>query len=134
VKAIVVDASVAASWLFEDEDDCAAERVLDALATRPGVVPTIWHYEMRNILLVACRRGRISREGAWLRAAALSQLPIDTDTGPDLDHAMKIAMAHKLSFYDALYLELAIRRNAALSTLDRRLATAAEHETVEIIR
>ena len=57
---LVVDASVSASWLFDDEDDQEADAALAALETAEGIVPQLWHYEMRNILLVARRRQRIS--------------------------------------------------------------------------
>lgn len=50
---IVVDASVAACWLFDDESDARAVAALAALEEAPGVVPALWHYEIRNVLLVA---------------------------------------------------------------------------------
>lgn len=98
MKPIVVDASIAASWLFDDEDDPAAERILDTLALRPGLVPAIWHYEIRNILLVAYRRGRITVEGLWLRALSLVHLPLETDDAADLDRVTRLALAHELSY------------------------------------
>ena len=42
-------------------------------------------------------------------------------------------MAHHLSFYDALYLELAIRLGAALATLDQALATAVRGSGLETL-
>ena len=38
----------------------------------------------------------------------------------------QLAFVHKLSFYDASYLELALRRKASLATLDKKLKTAAK--------
>lgn len=130
---VVVDASVAASWLFDDEDDPRAERALDALAARPGVVPALWQLEMRNILLVAWRRGRLDREGMAARVAALGDLPLEGDEAPDLDRALALAEARGLSVYDAVYLELALRRGAALASLDARLLAAAAAEGVETV-
>ncbi|MCY4475638.1 MAG: type II toxin-antitoxin system VapC family toxin [Chloroflexi bacterium] len=43
---------------------------------------------------------------------------------------MQLARTHRLTFYDALYLELAVRRSAQLATLDRNLAAAASNEGV----
>lgn len=130
---MVVDASVAASWLFDDEDDARAAASLSALDETQGIVPQLWHYEMRNILLMAQRRKRISTSGFQERVAALDELPLETDGTADLDHALALAGAHGLSFYDALYLELACRRQASMATLDAKLITAAQAEGVIIV-
>jgi prevent-host-death family protein len=47
--------------------------------------------------------------------------------------SLRLARKHSLTFYDAAYLELAVRRNAPLATLDTRLATAARSESVSVI-
>lgn len=39
---------------------------------------------------------------------------------------VELSLAHELTAYDASYLELAIRRNARLATLDKALIAAAE--------
>ena len=123
-----VDASVSASWLFDDEDDPYAEAVLAELEMAEGLVPQLWHFEMRNILLVARRRQRITAPGLAERIAALTELPLASDLDPDLDRAMELAERHALTFYDALYLELARRRDAPLATLDAALQRAAKTE------
>ncbi len=43
-----------------------------------------------------------------------------------------LARRHRLSGYDAAYLETALRRGAKLATLDRKLATAAAREGVSV--
>ena len=103
---------------------------LTALEASAGLVPVLWHYEMRNVLLVAHRRKRISAEAMAERVAALSDLPVETDHEPDLAAALALAGRHGLSCYDGLYLELACRRRAALATLDDRLLGAARAEGV----
>jgi predicted nucleic acid-binding protein len=125
---LVVDASVSASWLFDDEDEPLATSALAELENAEGIVPQLWHYEMRNILLVARRRQRISGAGLADRLSALAELPLATDVDPDLDRAMELAERHGLTFYDALYLELALRRDAPLATLDAALQRAAKSE------
>jgi predicted nucleic acid-binding protein len=129
---VVVDASVAASWLFDGEGDPRAAATLVALETRPGVVPQLWHYEMRNILLVARRRQRISARGLEDRLAALGDLPLETDADPDLNDALALADQYGLTFYDALYLELARRRNGQLASLDSALIRAARSAGVSV--
>ena len=130
MTALVVDASVAASWLLQDESDPRAEAALSALEEGPGLVPLLWHYEMRNVFLVAHRRGRLGPEGLAERVAALGDLPLETDGAADLAAALTLAARHGLSFYDGLYLELACRRGGRIVTLDGRLATAARAEGV----
>ncbi len=56
---LVVDASVAADWLLEDEFDSTAAVALERTEQNGGIVPPLWHYEIRNIPLVAERRGRL---------------------------------------------------------------------------
>ncbi|QYU67487.1 type II toxin-antitoxin system VapC family toxin [Leptolyngbya sp. 15MV] len=129
---MVVDASVSASWLFDDEDDPRAAATLDRLAIAPGIVPQLWHFEMRNILLVARRRQRISAQGLAERIASLADLPLRTDTDPDLASALDLAGRHGLSFYDGLYLELAARLQIPLATLDAALIRAARAEGLPV--
>lgn len=130
--ATVIDASVAASWLLDDESDARADGALAALENAPGLVPRLWHYEIRNVLLVAHRRGRMTAEGLAERVAALSELPLETDDETDLPAAFALAERHGLSFYDGLYIELACRRGARMATLDQKLTTACRAEGVVV--
>ena len=127
---MVIDASVTAAWLFDDEDEPDADGPFNALDEQEAYVPRLWHFETRNALLVAERRGRIRLDQMPERLRFLNTLPIQTDNEPNFDVAMQLARTHRLTFYDALYLELAIRRNAQLATLDRNLASAATNEGV----
>ena len=95
------------------------------------MVPQLWHYEVRNALLVAERRGAIPQLAAESRIRGLSALPIVTDRDAVLDQAMDLAIKHGLSYYDALYLELALREALPLATLDGRLNAAAMAAGVE---
>ena len=133
MSGLVVDASVALVWLFDDEDQPGAERALDRLEEDGAVVPQLWHLEIRNSLLTAERRGRISLDEIDERLDALSDLPIQIDEDPDLRSAFDLGRRHGLSFYDALYLELAKRQRAELATLDRALSRAAASEGVPLL-
>ena len=133
MSGLVVDASVALVWLFDDEDQPGAERALDRLEEDGAVVPQLWHLEIRNSLLTAERRGRISLDEIDERLHALNDLPIQIDEDPDLRSAFDLARRHGLSFYDALYLELAKRQRAELATLDRALSHAAASEGVPLL-
>ena len=125
MSAFVLDASVAVNWLLDDELDPKTATVMVRIAQDGALVPQLWHLEVRNALLMAERRGRITANGLEERRHALRRLLVSTDTTPDLETAFALARAHGLTFYDALYLELAQRRHAALATLDTALGRAA---------
>ena len=129
---LVLDASVAASWLLEDEFDRGAEAAVMQLTEEGAVVPPLWHYEVRNTLLVAERRGRLSGSDPVQLLDKLAWLPIETDRDADLQAAYDLARDHGLSYYDAMYLELGVRRGAPLATLDAELARAAIAEGLDV--
>ena len=129
----VIDASVTAAWLFEDELHAGANALLAELDDSVVFVPQHWHLEVHNALLVGERRGRIAPEQTDTNLSYLRGLPLQTDTEADLGTALDLARSHNLSFYDAVYLELARRRRAALATLDGRLRQAATAEGLETL-
>ena len=131
MSGLVVDASVVIAWLFDDEEAPRTDSLLELLEENGPLVPHLWHLETRNVLLVAERRGRLSAGGVKERIDALKGLPIRTDDESDLQSAFVLARAHGLSFYDALYLELAKRESAELATLDGTLGRAAVAERVQ---
>ena len=130
MTALVLDASVATAWLLEDEDEPDAIALLDLLREREALVPQLWHVEIRNALLSAERRGRITPSQTAERLGYLKTLLIHTDQEPDFDAAIALARNHNLTFYDATYLELALRLDLPLATLDNALTRSAEAEGV----
>ena len=130
MSTLVVDASVTLAWLFDDETDARADRVFERLIESGALVPQLWHLETRNALLTAERRGRLSVAEIGERLDALKELPIRTDNRPDLQVAFEMAGLHDLSYYDAMYLELAKRREGELATLDGALSLAAVAEGI----
>ena len=133
MSGLVVDASVVMAWLFDDEEEQRADSALERLREDGALVPSLWQLEVRNSLLAAERRGRLSVGGVNERLVALKGLPIRTDEEPDLQSTFDLARAHELSFYDAFYLELAKRESAELATLDGALGRAAIAEGVSLV-
>ena len=76
MSGLVVDASVVLAWLFDDENEPRADRVLKRLEEDGALVPQLWHLEMRNSLLTAERRGRLSAGEVKERLDALRSLPL----------------------------------------------------------
>ena len=129
----VVDASVAVSWVIVDESDPRAESARAEVERDGGIVPQHWHLEVRNALVVAERRRRITRNASDLGLDFLKSLSIITDSEHDLDAALALARSHELSFYDAMYVELALRRGRSLATLDGSLRRASIAEGVSLV-
>jgi len=125
---LVLDSSATLAWVHGDERTEAIERLFDRVVERGAVVPELWHLEVANSLTMALRRGRID---APFRAAVLGDLAmlpirVDPDTRTRAFTAtVDLADAHRLSLYDAAYLELSIRLRLPLATLDGALAAAA---------
>lgn len=133
---LVVDASVALTWCFEDERTPATIAVLDRVVRDGAMAPSLWPFEVLNALAAAQRRNRLNSERRLRLAGFLRQLPIaiDDDT---IEYAWtmsaQLAERHRLTVYDAAYLELAQRMSLTLATLDGDLRSAARVAGVDLI-
>jgi predicted nucleic acid-binding protein len=130
---LVIDASVVAAWHFPDERSAAGDAILTRLESDRAIMPALWWFEVRNVLLIGERRGRTAREHTEAFVDFLRGLPIELAPLPEELTVLHLARQHQLSFYDAAYLELAQRERIALATLDRALARAATVEGVPLI-
>ena len=129
---IVVDCSVLIAGLLPDEIEEQAQLILTDLqrGATLAVVPSLFYQEISNALLMAYRRRRINRDILSQYLDVISILPIMVDTAAATQgHTMKVvcqlAEKHGLTTYDASYLELAIRLDLPLVTLDSDLYNAA---------
>jgi predicted nucleic acid-binding protein len=128
----VIDASVIAAWAL-DEGDRVAESAAQQLRADPAIVPGLLWWELRNVLVIAERYGRLTEERTSEFLSAFSQIAITVDRSPDEAALLRLARRHRLTVYDAAYLELALRQTLPLATLDRALAGAAHTEGVPLI-
>src|SRR5262249_50501207 len=106
---------------------------LRRVSAEAAVAPTLFAFELHNVLLMGERKGRLKESQTAQFLRYVSNLPIEIDPAPDNRAALNIARSHKLSFYDAAYLELAQRRSLPIATLDDALARAARIENVALI-
>jgi predicted nucleic acid-binding protein len=129
----VLDASVAACWALDDDHHSIADSALDRTRSEGMIVPSLWWFEIRNLLIVAERRKRstVDKTNAYLDQ--LKRLDLSIDLLPGEEKILHLARQHALTVYDASYLELAIRAAVPLATLDRKLAAAAQYEAVSLI-
>jgi predicted nucleic acid-binding protein len=129
----VLDASVVITWAMRDEVHPQADLAFACLGTGSALVPGIWWYEVRNILVLNERRGRIEQADAERFLRDLRAFTIEVRFPQDELQLIETARKHKLSIYDAAYLALAMREHLPLSTLDRNLAAAARQERVKLL-
>ena len=132
----VIDNSVVMSWCFKDESSRYADTILDSLVESTAVVPSIWPLEVVNVLLVAERRNRLSEADSVRFITLLSQLPIYVEQAQPESVMIEIsalAREHKLSSYDASYLNLAMSKGLPIATLDKGLRSAAKKTQVPIL-
>jgi predicted nucleic acid-binding protein len=127
-EGLVIDSSIAMAWCFPDEQDEYSQSVLDALSSERAIVPSLWHLEVANTLVVGERRKRSTQADTvtWLGFLALLPITVDDETKAHaFGDTLSLARDQDLSAYDAAYLELAMRRGLPLATLDEKLKTAA---------
>jgi predicted nucleic acid-binding protein len=121
----VLDASIAITWALRDEDHPLADLAFLQLQAGSAIVPGIWWYEIRNILVLNERRNRISPGDSAQFLRDLEQFSIDVDFPRNGAQVMDLSRRYKLSVYDAAYLALAMRERLPLATLDKDLEAAA---------
>ncbi len=134
----VLDASVVLTWCFPDEQSEKAETISERIAVGDkAMVTAFWPHEVLNALLMGERRKRLTPEltGAFLQD--LKRLAVDIDISPPavnvFDTVQTLCRKHRLTSYDAAYLELAMRGDHPLATVDDDLAKAARQEDVELL-
>ena len=133
----VLDASAFAPVVIADERDSLLPGLVDALTETGAItVPPHWRIEVANMILVASRRGRLKGEELTGAIHTAEAVIVDVDHAADesiYNRTWALAQQHRLTIYDAAYLELAIRRHLPLATHDRQLRTAAKNETIALL-
>lgn len=128
---IVVDCSILISALLPDENNQYANEVCRRIEEyeEEVIVPFLFFTECFNTLIMSLRRNRINQYFYEEYSNVISNLPFDIDTitiNPlNKNSVSQLCFDHNLTFYDALYLELSIRQNIPLATLDKALIKAA---------
>jgi predicted nucleic acid-binding protein len=102
--------------------------VLTSLETTYAVVPALWPFGAASVLALAERRQRITVDGGEEFVDMLRRLPIQVERGEALwlwQSILPLVREHRISAYDAAYLDLAKRERMCLATLDRALQEAS---------
>ncbi len=122
LPALVLDASVILKWVLDAEDEPDRQAARDILERwqRGEVqlfVPTLWLYEVGNIL--SLKRPQDAAEALQaLLALGLREIPLD---GATSSRALELSQSYGITFYDASYLAAAGLQETVLITADSKL-------------
>lgn len=130
-RAIVPDASAAVPLLLGDPSWIAQWRAWTA-AGALILVPAHFGHEVANALLKSVRIGAPEAITMLGRLFRTGFQVADRGLG-GLEGSVELADRHRLSVYDAAYLDLALDVDGELATLDMDLRTAAEAEGVPLL-
>jgi predicted nucleic acid-binding protein len=131
----VVDASMALAC-FADETTPATTEVQDRLKVESALVPSHWFLEVANALAMAERRSRIQPAvaDAFIKLITQMQLVEDNETTERaFVEILSLARSHRLTVYDAAYLDLSLRHGLPLASLDEDLRAAASQLGVQLL-
>jgi predicted nucleic acid-binding protein len=131
--AFVLDASVCAIWALSDEIHPLADVTIEHLEQENALVPPLWWFEIRNVLMISERRKRLTVEASDAFLKQLEEFPIWIDPERDEEAILRFARNYQLSIYDAAYLDVAHRNRLPLATLDKALRAAAEAAGVQLL-
>lgn len=132
----VLDSSIALAWVYHGETTDEIRNLFDQIIQIGAWVPSLWRLEVANVLEMGVRRRRHDANFRDSTLDDLALLPIQVDEETDR-HAwaetLQLAGRHRLTLYDAAYLELALRREMPLATLDEDLRRAAISENIPVM-
>jgi predicted nucleic acid-binding protein len=124
----VLDCSFCAALFLPDEtSDKVKSSFLKIREADDVFIPFLWRYEMANVLTIAVRRRRLQ----FIDVVTINKLLhsynfiVDAASGVAwTEKLLELARVYELSAYDACYLELAIRKQGVVGTLDNKLKAA----------
>ena len=123
---LVVDASVAAKWLIDEEDSEAADRLLTG--EHQLFAPRLMATEVGHALRRKSRRGKLERSKAGQLAASIPTLAVTwADDKEVIADAVRLALGMECSVYDCVYLALAHQISGTLVTADQRFVNTLAH-------
>lgn len=132
----VLDTSLSCAWCFGDEASAEAWALLARLQGAQAQVPSLWLWDIGNVLVQAERKGRITPAAIRTFLGLLETLPIHIDQASSATawhDTLALARSHRLTTYDAAYLELALRLGLPLASRDQALNAAASKEGVPLL-
>ena len=133
---LILDCSMTMAWCFADESTPETMSIQDRLASEAAVVPAHWFLEVVNVLTMAEKRKRISPDDASQFVQLLSVLDIQVDEEASrraFDHILPLCRSHGLTSYDTAYLDLVLRRQLPLASLDDALRQGVTSHGMQVL-
>lgn len=134
--ALIIDCSMTMAWCFPDEATSRSQKLLDRLENESVLVPALWFLEVTNVLAMAEKRKRITaaRSSEFLSLVETFDIEIDHESANRaFAQLLPLCRAHGLTSYDAVYLDLATRRQLPLASLDDDLRRGAKTLGVKLL-
>lgn len=135
VRRIIVDNSVLVPLFFSDEDRLVSDSIIARAKSGARLLAPEWALiEFASAMCKGVRHRRIVESDALGALEDVGNLPIEFQKVdlPRVSVAL-LAWRRNLSFYDAIYLKLALDEGAEMATLDKALKDAAIAEGVGVI-
>lgn len=137
---VLLDASALLAWLLGDDPKLAEQ--VESVIQREGetgdgesagqegvelIAPVLMRAEVANALMMAQRRQRITAAQATQAAVLADAVPVTYEPATQaIGELLQFSQACSLTAYDGQYLELAMRRGAAILSADHALLAAAK--------
>ena len=129
----VVDVSFAAGWFLPSQANPTATDLAARLESEFALVPNLFRHELRNLLLCAFRRKKISEDMLHKQIERAERFPLHESGSGDTVFTIRLALEHGLTAYDATYLALAMTRRVAIATNESAIVKAARKERIDVI-
>lgn len=133
----ILDCSFCVSIFLPDEQ---SDRVVNAFGNIQEMdevyIPQLWWYETSNVLSIAVNRKRLMHNDVLDIIQLFTQYNFITDINYGKDYSEKLfslSQLYSLSAYDAAYIELAIRKNGILGTLDEKQKKACSKAGIQVL-
>jgi predicted nucleic acid-binding protein len=136
---LVIDCSFIMTSILPDELQLKVDEVYNQISNNVFnvYVPSVFYLECNNVLLSSLKKQRINNSDYEEYLQILNHLPVTIDkfcsTSESLYSIGRIATAYNLTSYDSAYLELALRLEAKIATLDKELRSSCEIANIESI-
>ena len=125
----VLDASAAIKQVIVEADSDKVVRLIDdfANAIHELIAPDLFPTECANVLMILERKGTILKDQAASHFQdIINNSPAIFRATPLMPRAIEIALQHRQSVYDCLYVALAEREGCELVTADDKLVNAVQ--------
>lgn len=133
---VIAYISVVLAWLHEEDQTDAALKILPLIRKRGLLVPSPWWSELENGIIMGERRGRKTAAEMTEFLKIIRRLPIQTDDTPRhrlSDSIVDLGRRHRLTAYDAAYVEFAVRKGIPLATFDVAIRSCAPELGIQIL-